>query len=273
MNKSFRMLAVALTAAGLFSACNKQADGADAPAALETDAQKFGYSIGVDLGRSLQPVANEVDLAALKAGLDDVQAALKKIDEAKAALAKSPNDEELKNDLAEAEKMPGVKLDDAAREEVKNTVAKKMQERQMQERLAQAEQGKTEGEKFLAENAKKEGVKATASGLQYKVLTEGKGTKPTAADRVTVHYKGTLINGEEFDSSYSRGQPVTFPLGNVIPGWTEGVQLMTPGSKYQFFIPSALAYGERGAGVKIGPNQTLIFEVELISVEKDSAKK
>lgn len=243
MNKSFRTLAVALAAAGLFSACTKPADSAAAPAALETDAQKFGYSIGVDLGKSLQPVKQDVDIQALKAGLDDVFAGTEP------------------------------KLDDAAREEVKNTVAKKMQERQMQERLAQAEKSKGEGEKFLAENAKKDGVKATASGLQYKVLTEGKGTKPTAADKVTVHYKGTLISGEEFDSSYSRGQPVTFPLGNVIPGWTEGVQLMTPGSKYQFFIPSNLAYGERGAGVKIGPNETLIFEVELIGVEKEAAKK
>ncbi len=241
MNKSFRMLAMAVVAAGLVAGCNKSGDTASSSsAALETDAQKFGYAIGVDLGKSLQPVKADVDITALKAGLDDVFSGTEP------------------------------KMDDATREEVKNTVAKKMQERQLQERTEQASKAGAEGEKFLAENGKKDGVKTTASGLQYEVLTEGKGAKPTAADRVTVHYKGTLINGEEFDSSYSRGQPVTFPLANVIPGWTEGVQLMTPGSKYKFVIPSALAYGERGAGVKIGPNETLVFEVELISVEKGS---
>lgn len=236
MNKSFRMLAIALAAATLATACNKQ-DSADAPpSALESDAQKFGYAIGVDLGRSLQPVKQDVDIAALKAGLDDA--------------------------FGEAT----LKLDDAAREEIKNTVAKNMQERQQKERAAQAEKASAEGQKFLAENTKKAGVTTTASGLQYEVLAEGKGTKPKASDNVTVHYKGTLLNGEEFDSSYARGEPVTFPLGNVIPGWTEGVQLMAPGAKYKLYIPAELAYGERGAGVKIGPNETLVFEVELISV-------
>ncbi|MFC4249835.1 FKBP-type peptidyl-prolyl cis-trans isomerase [Sinimarinibacterium flocculans] len=245
MNKAFRLTAAALALAAL-AACAQQEQGAAdaaAPASLDTDAQKFGYAIGVDLGKSLQPVKGDVDIAALKAGLDDAFAGT------------TP------------------KLDDAAREEIKNSVARKMQERQQAERAEQAAKAQQEGEAFLAENAKREGVKTTESGLQYEVLTEGKGEKPTAEDRVTVHYKGTLINGEEFDSSYARGQPVTFPLSNVIPGWTEGVQLMTPGSKYKFVIPSKLAYGERGAGVKIGPNETLVFEVELISIEKDEAKK
>ena len=125
---------------------------------------------------------------------------------------------------------------------------------------------KDAGEAYLAENAKKEGVTVTASGLQYSVLTEGEGAKPAATDSVTVHYKGTLLNGTEFDSSYSRGQPATFALNQVIPGWTEGVQLMSVGSKYQFTIPYNLAYGERGAGQNIGPFQTLIFDVELISI-------
>ena len=124
-----------------------------------------------------------------------------------------------------------------------------------------------EGEKFLAENGKKEGVHTTASGLQWKALREGKGAHPAATDSVTVHYKGTLPNGTAFDSSYG-GQPVTFPLNRVIPGWTEGVQLMTPGSKYQFWLPSKLAYGEQGSPPAIGPNQALVFEVELISVKK-----
>ena len=212
---------------------------------LTTDAQKFGYAIGVDLARSLQPVKDDVDIKALEAGLDTVFAGGTSV------------------------------LDDAAREQIKNTVAEKLQKKQLEERTATANKAKEEGEKFLAENGKKDGVKTTASGLQYQVLTEGKGDSPKATDTVTVHYKGTLLNGETFDSSYDRGQPVSFPLQNVIPGWTEGLQLMKPGAKYKFVIPSALAYGERGAGVKIGPNSTLVFEVELLSVgePKADAKK
>lgn len=247
MKNSLRLLAAGLAAATLAAACAKKDDKAATPsgsdASLQTDAQKFGYAIGVDLGKSLQPVKDDVDVAALKAGLDDAFAGA------------------------------APKMDDAAREEIKNTVAKKMQERQLKQREEQATKNKEEGQKFLEENGKREGVKTTASGLQYEVVAEGKGEHPKASDTVTVHYKGTLINGEEFDSSYSRGQPVSFPLGNVIPGWTEGVQLMTPGSKYKFYIPSDLAYGERGAGVKIGPNQVLIFEVELLSIGEPKGDK
>ena len=122
--------------------------------------------------------------------------------------------------------------------------------------------------KFLEENAKKEGVVTTASGLQYIVMTKGDGAMPKETDNVTVHYHGTLLDGTVFDSSVERGQPATFPLNGVIKGWTEGVQLMNVGSKFRFFIPSDLAYGERGAGGAIGPNATLIFEVELISIGK-----
>ena len=123
------------------------------------------------------------------------------------------------------------------------------------------------GEQFLKENAKKDGVKSTASGLQYKVIKEGAGKSPAATDTVTVHYRGTLIDGKEFDSSYKRGEPAQFPLNRVIKGWTEGVQLMKEGAKYQFFIPANLAYGERGTpDGAIGPNETLIFEIELIKV-------
>lgn len=241
--KSIRLLAL-IAAASLITACaKKDGDSSSYSGALDTDAQKFGYAIGVDLGKSLKPVSEQVDIEALKAGLDD----------------------QFKNGTS--------KMDDAAREAIKTTVAKAMQEKQLKDREEQAGKAKEEGEKFLAENAKKEGVKTTASGLQYQVVTEGTGAKPKASDKVTVHYKGTLINGEEFDSSYSRNQPVTFPLANVIPGWTEGLQLMPAGSKYKFFIPSALAYGERGAGVKIGPNATLVFEVELIEIAKEEAPK
>ncbi len=124
-----------------------------------------------------------------------------------------------------------------------------------------------QGEKFLKENATKEGVKSTASGLQYLVLTEGTGKSPKATDTVLVHYRGTLLNGTEFDSSYKRNEPIEFPLNRVIAGWTEGVQLMKEGAKFRFFIPSNLAYGARGAGSDIGPNETLIFEVELLKVK------
>ena len=124
----------------------------------------------------------------------------------------------------------------------------------------------------MADNEKKSGVKKTASGLQYKVLAEGKGSAPKASDTVKVHYKGTLLDGSEFDSSYTRGQPATFPVGGVIKGWTEALQLIKPGAKYQLWIPSELAYGEHGSGEKIGPNSTLAFEVELLGIEKPAEK-
>ncbi len=126
---------------------------------------------------------------------------------------------------------------------------------------------KAEGEKFLAENAKREGVKVTASGLQYEVLEATIGQKPKATDSVKVHYEGTLIDGTVFDSSYRRGEPISFPLNGVIKGWTEGVQLMSVGSKYKFFIPYQLAYGEQGAGASIPPYAALIFTVELLGIE------
>ena len=143
--------------------------------------------------------------------------------------------------------------------------------RQQEERInaIRAEQGKAakaEGEKFLAENGKKEGVVTLKSGLQYEVLREGNGKKPKATDQVKCHYEGTLINGQVFDSSYKRNEPAVFPLNQVIPGWTEGLQLMQEGAKYRFFIPYILAYGESGAGGSIPPFATLIFDVELIEV-------
>jgi FKBP-type peptidyl-prolyl cis-trans isomerase FklB len=141
-------------------------------------------------------------------------------------------------------------------------------EKDMEQKQKQlGEKNKTEGATFLEENKKKSGVKTTASGLQYKVENEGTGPQPKATDMVTVNYRGTLIDGTEFDSSYKRGQPATFPVNGVIKGWTEALQLMKKGAKYQLFIPSNLAYGERAMGPDIGSNSTLIFEVELMDVK------
>ena len=131
-----------------------------------------------------------------------------------------------------------------------------------------AEENKKAGEQFLAENKAKTGITTTASGLQYQVLQEGTGAKPGPNDRVTVHYTGTTLKGDKFDSSYDRGTPATFPVGGVIPGWTEALQLMKAGAKYKLFIPAELGYGENGNGPTIGPNSVLVFDVELISVEK-----
>lgn len=244
MLKHSRALLVVAGAAFLAAGCAKPATEATAAAAtgeLTTDAQKFGYAIGVDLGTSLATVKDEVDLAALKAGLDEV------------AAGKEP------------------RMDDKAREDIKNAVSKKIQEKQAAERTKSAEEAKTKGAAFLEENKAKPNVKTTASGLQYETLTEGTGAAPKASDKVEVNYKGSLLNGEVFDSSYDRGQSVTFPLANVIPGWTEGLQLMKVGGKTRFWIPSELGYGDRGAGGKIGPNETLVFEVELLKVEAGDA--
>ncbi len=136
-----------------------------------------------------------------------------------------------------------------------------------------AEKQKQRGEAFLSENKKKEGIKTLPSGLQYKIIKAGTGKKPKSNDTVTVNYRGTLIDGTEFDSSFRRGQPATFPVSGVIPGWTEAMQLMAEGAKWELFVPSNLAYGERGAGGLIGPNATLIFEVELISVQENKQDK
>ena len=142
---------------------------------------------------------------------------------------------------------------------------KEIRAKQEEKRKQQGEKNKEEGEKFLAENETKEGVKTLPSGLQYKILSEGSGESPKAGDIATVNYRGTLIDGTEFDSSYKRGQPSTFSVTGVIKGWTEALELMKPGAKWQLFIPSELAYGERGSGQMIGPNATLIFDVELVS--------
>jgi FKBP-type peptidyl-prolyl cis-trans isomerase len=145
-------------------------------------------------------------------------------------------------------------------------LAQRVSAEQQQERRQQGAEALKSGEAFLAENAAKAGVKTLPSGLQYKVIQSGSGASPKATDKVTVHYRGTLIDGTEFDSSYSRNKPATFGVNQVIPGWTEALQLMQEGDKWELYIPPKLAYGERGAGSRIPPNSTLIFEVELLSV-------
>jgi len=157
-------------------------------------------------------------------------------------------------------------LTDAEMQSTMQEFQKQVQSQQEAKQKVIGEKNKTEGEAFLAKNKARAGVKTTASGLQYEVEKEGTGPTPKATDTVTVNYKGTLMDGTTFDSSYDRGQPATFVLNQVIPGWTEGVQLMKVGSKYKFYIPAALGYGDKGAGNTIGPNSPLIFEVELLSI-------
>lgn len=156
---------------------------------------------------------------------------------------------------------------DADAEKIMAAFGQKMQAAAAAKAEEQSKSNAEDGKKFLEENKKREGVKVTESGLQYEVLKEGKGAKPAASDRVSVHYHGTLLDGTVFDSSVDRGEPTTFGVGEVIPGWVEGLQLMPVGSKWKLFIPAALAYGERGAGGAIGPNSTLVFEVELLGIE------
>ena len=208
---------------------------ADAPE-LKGDKEKVSYSIGMDIGGNLRRGSIEVDPDMLAKGLKDSYIGGKTL---------------LTEDQARQ----------AIEDFQKTLMAKKAEAMQKV-----SEKNKADGEKFLAENAKKEGVKSLPSGLQYREITPGNGKSPTATDTVTTHYKGTLIDGTEFDSSYKRGEPATFPVSGVIAGWTEALQLMKEGAKWELFLPPNLAYGERGAGRDIGPNATLIFEVELISV-------
>jgi FKBP-type peptidyl-prolyl cis-trans isomerase FklB len=206
-------------------------------AALKTPKEKFSYALGMNLGANLHKQSVDVDPNIVAQGLKAAMAGGKTLltqEEAQAALM-----------------------------EVQNDLRKKQQEKMQ----VTGEANKKEGEAFLAANKAKEGVVALPSGLEYKILKPGTGPKPTASDSVVCNYRGTLLNGTEFDSSYKRGQPATFPVGGVIKGWTEALQLMPVGSKWQLFIPSSLAYGERGAGGDIGPNATLIFEVELMSIQ------
>ena len=203
-------------------------------APLSTDNQKFSYGVGMQIGQSISRQKVKVDQDALILAIKD----------------------------ALEGKEPRVPLDELQR--VMEAEEKKIAAQQ----TASSDKNLEIGKAFLAENKKLDGVKTTDSGLQYRVITAGSGVNPKTTDTVTVHYRGTLIDGQEFDSSYKREQPATFPLNGVIKGWQEALPMMKEGGKWEIFVPSDLAYGPKGAGGAIGPNETLIFEIELLKIGK-----
>jgi len=211
--------------------------GAEEKKVLQTPKEKQSYSMGADIGSRLKSQAIEVDADAFIQGMRDALSGGKML----------LTEQEIRETLT--------------------ALQKELTEKQAERAKMLGEKNKKEGEGFLAENKKKEGVITLPSGLQYKVIKEGTGKTPGPNDTVVCNYRGTLIDGTEFDSSYKRGEPATFPVKGVIPGWVEVLQLMKEGSKWQVFVPSNLAYGERGAGSGIGPNAALIFEIELVSVK------
>jgi len=208
------------------------------PLVLKTDKEKLSYAIGMNIGQSMKKDSLDIDPAILSRAIKDAVTGSKPAmtEEEARTIVTAFRTEMVKKQQAEAQKA--------------------------------GEVNKQAGDKFLAENKTKDGVVTLPSGLQYKVIKQGDGPKPTASDTVVTNYRGTLIDGKEFDSSYKRGQPATFPVGQVIKGWTEALQLMPVGSKWQLYIPSNLAYGDRGAGGDIGPNSTLVFDIELLSIEQ-----
>ncbi|OHE54750.1 MAG: peptidylprolyl isomerase [Thermodesulfovibrio sp. RBG_19FT_COMBO_42_12] len=212
--------------------------GAEEKPALKDQKDKVSYSIGMDIGNNLKKQSIDIDPDILAQGIKDTFSGGRTL-------------------LTE--------------QEFRDTLTAfqiELRAKQIERTKELAEKNKTEGESFLAENKKKEGVITLPSGLQYKIVKEGTGETPKLEDTVTVNYRGTLIDGTEFDSSYRRGQPATFSVKGVIAGWTEALQLMKVGSKWQLFVPSNLAYGERGAGRDIEPNATLIFDIELLSIKE-----
>lgn len=223
-----------LAATGLVLACATNVFAQE----LNSEKEKLGYVLGMDIGQSIKRMDIDMDRKALVQAINDV------LDGKKTALTEQQANE------------------------IKMAFTKKKQEEAVAKAKEQAETNQKKGQEFLDKNKARDGVKVTASGLQYEVLTEGKGDKPKSTDKVKVHYKGTLLDGSVFDSSYDRNEPASFPLNGVIPGWTEGLQLMPVGSKFKFYIPASLAYGDRGAGNAIGPNEVLVFEVELLEILK-----
>lgn len=214
-----------------FASCNNSTESAQT-GTMSNEIDSVSYALGVNVASSVK-----------QSGLDTINADL---------VAKAFEDVMSSGTLA---------IDNEAGQQILQSYFQRLSMKKMNV-------AKEKGEAFLADNAKQPGVVTTGSGLQYSVITEGTGAKPTINDEVKVHYHGTLIDGTVFDSSVERGEPISFPVSGVIPGWTEALQLMSVGSKYKLFIPYQLAYGERGAGQQIGPYSTLIFEVELLDVIK-----
>jgi FKBP-type peptidyl-prolyl cis-trans isomerase len=212
-----------------------------APLTLKTEKEKLSYAIGMNIGQGMKHDGIDIDPAILTRALKDALAGSKP----------AMTEEEAKT--------------------IMNGFRAEMIKKQQDQAQKLAETNKAAGDKFLAENKSKTGVVTLPSGLQYKIIKEGTGPKPTATDTVVTNYRGTLINGTEFDSSYKRGEPASFPVNRVIKGWTEALQLMPVGSKWQLYVPANLAYGDRSPGGEIGPNSTLIFDVELLSIEQPKA--
>lgn len=220
----------ALVAAIALTGCGQQA------ARLDTEDQKASYAFGFDVGSQFSPAKNLLDLDAFMQGFRD---ALQEADPA---------------------------LDELEVQEVMQSFSDRVREEQRVSRERDAERNREEGAAYLSENGAREGVSTTESGLQYEILEPGDGASPGPMDQVTIHYRGTLLDGTVFDSSYDRGEPATFSVGGVIPGFAEGLQLMPVGSKYRLVIPSDLGYGPQGTGGDIGPDATLIFEIELLAI-------
>jgi FKBP-type peptidyl-prolyl cis-trans isomerase len=224
--------ALALTLGAVLAAPAYSAD-----ASLKTDKDKASYMVGMTFGKQLAEIKDEVDLALIQKGLNDSFTGGKTL------------------------------LTEEEAQKVSNDFRTQLQAKMQEKQKAAGAENQKKADEFLAKNKTQPGVKTTASGMQYLAIKEGTGPKPKANDQVKVHYTGTLINGTKFDSSVDRGQPATFPLNGVIPGWTEALQLMSVGSKYKLFIPGKLAYGEGGQPAGgIGPNELLIFEVELLEI-------
>ena len=252
-------IALALTAAGCDKLGDKAATDKSAAAAetttatdakadnaipgLETKKQQVSYMVGMSIGKNLEGIKDEIDLDVVEKAMRTMIAGEKPL------------------------------MDEKQAQEVGAAFQQEMQIKQIAKAAAEGKTNLEEGAAFLAENAKKPGVQTTPSGLQYQVVSEGTGPKPKASDVVRVHYKGTMLDGETFDSSYDRGEPATFPLAAVVPGWQEGIQLMPVGSKFKLWVPGKLGYGDKvPPGAPIGPNATLVFDVELLEIVEAPAQ-
>lgn len=208
---------------------------------LDSVEKQASYALGSDLAKNFQQQGVEIDIPALVLGMQD-------------AMGNKP-----------------LRLTDKEMQQAVNEVKKQVMQKQAEARKKLAEENAQKGEAFLAKNKKRDDVKVTKSGLQYRIIEPGKGATPKENDVLTANYKGTLIDGTEFDSSYSRGTPIEFQMGDVIPGWGEALKMMKPGAKWEIFVPPSLGYGSKGAGEIIGPNETLIFTIELIKAEKPAS--